>query len=68
MMCVMLEPDTSETRRALNDLARQQAIYRLLKDMRIDAMVCEVEGWDVTEFPHMVRAAVPERWYGESVK
>ncbi len=67
-MCVMLEPDTPETRRALNDLARQQAIYRLLKDMRIDAMVCEVEGWDVTEFPRMVRAAVPERWYGESVK
>ena len=42
-------PD-KDTARALNDLARHTAIVRILNDIRIDMEICEVEGWDKTEY------------------
>ena len=39
-----------DTARALNDLARHEAIVRLLADIRIDLEICELEGWDKTEY------------------
>ena len=36
--------------RALNQLAREQMITKLLTDIRIDLMVCELEGIDPTEY------------------
>ena len=42
-------PD-KETAKALNDLARHKAIVRLLTDIRIDLEICELEGWDKTEY------------------
>lgn len=39
-----------DTARALNDLARHKAIVRLLADIRIDLEICELEGWDKTEY------------------
>ena len=45
----LIIPD-KETAKAFNDLARHTAILRILKDVRIDLEICEIEGWDKTEF------------------
>lgn len=42
-------PD-KDTARRLNDLARHKAMLRLLEDIRIDMEICEIEGWDKTEY------------------
>ena len=42
-------PD-KDTARALNDLARHEAIVRILNDIRMDMEICEIEGWDKTEY------------------
>ena len=47
-----------QTAKALNDLARHQNILRILQDIRIDMEVCEVEGWDKTEYIRMIQKAV----------
>ena len=39
-----------DTARALNDLARHKAIVRILNDIRMDMEICEIEGWDKTEY------------------
>ena len=38
--------EDEDTRIALNDLARHQTIYKLYRDILIDMVVCEIEGWD----------------------
>lgn len=38
--------EDEDTRIALNNLARHQTIYNLYRDILIDMMVCEIEGWD----------------------
>ena len=48
-------PD-KETAKALNDLARHKAIVRLLEDIRIDLEICELEGWDKTEYISRLKA------------
>ena len=53
----VLIPDKA-TAKALNDLARHQAIVRLLVDIRMDMEICEMEGWDKMEFVRMIRAAL----------
>lgn len=55
MSCVV--PD-KETARAMNDLARHKAILRLLSDIRIDMEICEIEGWDKTEYIRLIQDAV----------
>ena len=45
----LIIPD-KKTAKALNDLARHTAILRILKDVRIDLEICEIEGWDKTEY------------------
>ena len=45
----LIIPD-KETAKALNDLARHTAILRILEDVRIDLEICEIEGWDKTEY------------------
>lgn len=35
---------------ALNTLAREQMKYRLLRDIRLDLQVCELEGIDPREY------------------
>ncbi len=44
------KPDTPETRKQFNRLAREQMKLRLLADIRADLMVCELEGWDKLEY------------------
>lgn len=51
-------PD-KDTAKRLNDLARHEAIVRLLNDIRIDMEICEIEGWDKTEYIRMIRDAMP---------
>ena len=49
-MGVTLNPDTPEARKALNRLAREKMKYRLLADIRVDLIVCEMEGLDKLEY------------------
>lgn len=35
---------------SLNRLAREQMKLRLMQDIRMDLVVCEIEGWDKTEY------------------
>ena len=49
-MGVQLIPDTPEARKALNNLAREKMKYRLLADISLDLVICELEGWDKTEY------------------
>lgn len=50
MTAPKLTPDTPATRRAFNRLAREKMKLRLLADIRMDLMVCELEGWDKLEY------------------
>lgn len=34
----------------LNRLAREQMKLRLMQDIRMDLIVCEIEGWDKMEY------------------
>lgn len=49
-MNIKKEGIDKETRIALNRLAREQTKYTLLKDIKIDLMVCEIEGFDKKEY------------------
>lgn len=37
---------------ALNRLAREQLKHKILADVNADLMVCQIEGWDQSEFLH----------------
>ena len=50
MSGVVFSPDTSETRYKFNQLARHQLIRTLHSDILADMKVCELEGWDKTEY------------------
>lgn len=39
----------------MNDLARHATILRLLNDIRVDMEICEIEGWDKTEYIRTLR-------------
>lgn len=56
----MFTPDTPATRRAFNRLAREKMKLRLLADIRMDLMVCELEGWDKLEYLDELLALVRE--------
>ena len=49
-MSIQFEPDTPATRRVFNRLARERMKLRLLADIRMDLMVCDMEGWDKLEY------------------
>lgn len=46
-MSIQFTPDTSATRRAFNRLAREKMKLRLLADIRMDLMVCELVKYNV---------------------
>jgi len=50
----LIIPD-KETAKALNDLARNTAIARILNDIRMDMEICEIEGWDKNEYLNLIR-------------
>lgn len=59
-MSIQFTPDTPATRRAFNRLAREKMKLRLLADIRMDLMVCELEGWDKLEYLDELLALVQE--------
>lgn len=60
IMSIQFTPDTPATRRAFNRLAREKMKLRLLADIRMDLMVCELEGWDKLEYLDELLALVQE--------
>lgn len=60
MAGIKFTPDTPATRRAFNRLAREKMKLRLLADIRMDLMVCEMEGWDKLEYLDELLALVRE--------
>lgn len=65
-MSIQFTPDTPATRRAFNRLAREKMKLRLLADIRMDLMVCELEGYSKLEYLDELLALVQElrkgRW------
>lgn len=59
-MSIQFTPDTPATRQAFNRLAREKMKLRLLADIRMDLMVCEMEGWDKLEYLDELLALVQE--------
>lgn len=52
-----------ETRNALNKLSRHQAIYKLLKDINADLMVCQLEGWNRLEYITQLKHEIDAIYY-----
>lgn len=50
MSGVKLLGNQKEAAKALNRLAREETKQRLLQDILADMKVCEIEGWDKTEY------------------
>ena len=53
----LIIPD-KQTAKALNDLARHKTILRLLTDIRVDMEICEIEGWDKTEYLNQIKQLI----------
>ena len=50
--------EDEDTRIALNVLARHETIYNLYRDILIDMMVCEIEGWDKLEYLKLLKDVI----------
>lgn len=59
-MSIQFTPDTPATRRAFNRLAREKMKLRLLADIRMDLMVCELEGYSKLEYLDELLALMQE--------
>lgn len=57
---VTLNPDTPEARKVLNRLAREKMKYRLLGDISLDLVICELEGWSKTEYLNELKDMINE--------
>lgn len=51
----MPDPDEKRACKLLNDVARHHMIERIYKDILCDMQVCEIEGWDKTEYIRLLR-------------
>lgn len=59
-MSIQFSPETPAIRQAFNRRAREKMKLRLLADIRMDLMVCEIEGWDKLEYLDELLALVQE--------
>lgn len=50
---------TAKESKAVQDLARHQMIEKLLADILQDMIICRLEGWDIWEYPRLLRDAIP---------
>ena len=50
--------EDEDTRIALNNLARHQTIYNLYRDILIDMVVCEIEGWDKLAYLKLLKDVI----------
>ena len=48
----------SDIPKALNTLARHQAIMRLLTDITVDLIVCRLEGWNPEEYVNQLKSEI----------
>lgn len=60
MVAPKFTPDTPATRYAFNRLAREKMKLRLLADIRMDLVVCELEGYSKLEYLDELLALVQE--------
>ena len=51
----MLKIDTQEKVDTINRLAREQMKLKLLQDIRVDLMICEIEGYDKKQYINELR-------------
>ena len=65
-MGVQLIPDTPEARKALNRLAKEKMKYRLLADIRLDLVICELEGWDKLEYLNELKSMIDDLGGGKN--
>lgn len=65
-MGVQLIPDTPEARKALNRLAREKMKYRLLADISLDLVICELEGWDKLEYLNELKSMIDDLGGGKN--
>ncbi len=49
-----------EHAKTVNDLARQKFKQKMLNDILVDLMVCEIEGWDKHEYINELRGLINE--------
>lgn len=59
-MSIQFTPDTPATRKQFNRLAREKMKLRLLADIRMDLMVCEMEGYSKLEYLDELLALLQE--------
>lgn len=45
-------------RKKVTDMARHEFINKMYAEVLFDMTVCQIEGWDVSEFPRMLRKAI----------
>ena len=50
-------PD-KETARKLNELSRHKMIERPYRDILMDLMICDIEGWDKKEYINQLKTVV----------
>ena len=51
----MMKINTQEKADAINRLAREQMKLKLLQDIRVDLMICEIEGYDKKQYINELR-------------
>ncbi len=54
-MRLVIPPEATET---FNQCARAKMIERLLADIRVDLMVCEIEGWSKTDYLDQIKDVI----------
>ena len=51
----MMKIDTQEKADVINRIAREQMKLKLLQDIRVDLMICEIEGYDKKQYINELR-------------
>lgn len=47
-----------KNRKTVQDMARRQFVNKMYIEMLVDMEICKLEGWDIMEFPRMLRSAI----------
>jgi hypothetical protein len=55
---IKFNPNTQESRKKLNTLARETMKERLLQDIMKDLMVCDLENWDKKEYIQEIKGLI----------
>lgn len=47
-----------QERKLLNQVARERMKHKLLADIRTDMMICDMEGWDATDYLNEIKEMI----------